>query len=91
MAHNRNHTASVMANAVNSNSLSMIADYGSSDEEDDVPGGIGVQTKRGPKDEEMEVEAEQEQRTSEAHGRPRKRLKVSVRNILILDRTHGTF
>ena len=40
------HTSSVFGAAVNSSSLSLIADYGSDDDEDEVPGGIGVQTKR---------------------------------------------
>ena len=41
-----NHNPSVFGAAVNSDSLSLIADYGSDDEDDELPGGVGVQTKR---------------------------------------------
>ena len=42
----RVHSSSVFGAAVNSSSLSLIADYGSDDEEEESPGGVGVQTKR---------------------------------------------
>ena len=46
LAEAMNHNPSVFGTAVNSASLSLIADYGSDDEDDELPGGVGVQTKR---------------------------------------------
>ena len=55
-AETMNHNPSVFGAAVNSTSLSLIADYGSDDEDDELPGGVGVQTKRELRTDENEVQ-----------------------------------
>ena len=55
-AETMNHNPSVFGAAVNSASLSLIADYGSDDEDDELPGGVGVQTKRELRTDDDEVQ-----------------------------------
>ena len=67
-----NHSPSVFGAAVNSSSLSLIAGYGSEDEDDESPGGVGVQTKRELRTDEHE---DQDQESCERYSN-RKRLKT---------------
>ena len=66
-----NHSSSVIGAAVNSSSLSLIADYGSDDEYEELPGGVGVQTKRELRIDDNEVQ-DQEHCQSGLHNDPKR-------------------
>ena len=71
-AETMNHNPSVFGAAVNSASLSLIAAYGSDDEDDELPGGVGVQTKRELRTDDDEVQ-DREHFQSLHQGDPNKR------------------
>merc|ERR1712117_914123 len=73
-AETMNHNPSVFGAAVNSASLSLIADYGSDDEDDELPGGVGVQTKR-----ELRTDDDEGQDRGNFHeGDPNKRKRLKT-------------
>merc|ERR1712117_675807 len=76
-AETMNHNPSVFGAAVNSASLSLIAAYGSDDEDDELPGGVGVQTKRELRTDDDKVQ-DREHFQSLHRGDPNKRKRLKT-------------